>query len=55
MDDELKTLIRETGRVLLLERKLRLLETVLYAVLGLGVSLWALLTLRATFYRFLGV
>ncbi len=55
MDDELRALIREIGLVVLAERKMRLAELLIYTALGLGVGLWALLTLRYMCYRYLGV
>lgn len=55
MDDDLKALIREIGRVVLAERRLKMLELLIYTSLAVGVSLWALLTLRYTFSRYFGL
>ena len=55
MDDDLKALVREIGRVVLAQKKLDLLSLLIYAALAVGVSLWALITLRLTCWRYLGV
>lgn len=55
MDDDLKALVREIGRVILAERTLNLLSVLIYTGLGLGVGLWALLALRSACYRYLGL
>ncbi len=55
MDDDLKDLIRQIGRVVLAHKTVDLVGVLLCTLLALGVGLWALLILRQTFWQYFGL
>ncbi len=55
MTKDIESIIREIAQAVLNQQRLKLLSEILYLCLALGVGLWALLTLRQTFWHYFGL